>query len=143
MTTTTRSLSSVLALLTLVEPAAFAAVLAGDCDGNGRVTVNEVITCVDIDLGTATLDACPAYQCPSAVKVEIPCLLIVVNNLLYPPTVAEQCGVGCYSDPSRCPDTCTEVLDCGSDRPGTDLCDDSPEQFAFCLAQLCPGAVLP
>jgi hypothetical protein len=32
----------------------------GDCDGSGDVTVNELITMVNIALGNALLSACPA-----------------------------------------------------------------------------------
>ena len=57
----------------------------GDCDGDGAVTVNELIILVNIALGSAPLDACtgssedPCYDLPVAVE----CVITSVNNALY------------------------------------------------------------
>ncbi len=110
--------------------------LAGDCNNDGRVTVGEIITLVNIDLGTADPSAC--YCPPQPHGVFIPCALEAIDNLLFAPLpIVEQCGVGCSGDPSRC-QVCWEVFDCGTH--AIDFCNDTPEQFQRCLAALCPGA---
>lgn len=63
----------------------------GDCNMNGAVTVDEIITCVNIDLGTAPLTACPEGS-TNGTSIVISDLLKSVNNLLNncgvaPPTV--------------------------------------------------------
>lgn len=40
-------------------PMANTSVCAGDCNGDGSVTVGELITLINISLGGAPLDACP------------------------------------------------------------------------------------
>ena len=35
----------------------------GDCDGDGAVIINALILGVDVALGNADLNACPAMQC--------------------------------------------------------------------------------
>jgi hypothetical protein len=56
----------------------------GDCNGDGMVTINELIIAVAIDLGTAPSSACPAIDCdcrpgPSPICCDIE----AVNNLMY------------------------------------------------------------
>ena len=54
----------------------------GDCDGNGDVTVNELITLVNIALGYAPPSACP-NGVPSGRQVNIALIVQAVNNALY------------------------------------------------------------
>ena len=54
---------------------------AGDCDGGGDVTVNEIILLVNIDLGTADASACPD-GIPSGTSVDITLIVQAVNNAL-------------------------------------------------------------
>lgn len=52
-----------------------------DCDNSGTVAVNEIITCVNIQLERIDLSVCPACACDGEV-VNISCLITGVNALL-------------------------------------------------------------
>jgi hypothetical protein len=54
---------------------------AGDCDGSGDVTVNEVVTLVNIALGTEDPSACP-QGIPDGAAVEVTLVVQAVNNAL-------------------------------------------------------------
>ena len=54
----------------------------GDCDHNGVVTVNELITGVSIALDTLPLSRCPAFDCAGDGQVEVACLIAGVNAAL-------------------------------------------------------------
>jgi hypothetical protein len=51
----------------------------GDCDGNGLVTVDEVITGVNLVLGVAGHTGCAAFDCSGTGVVTIDCLVQAVN----------------------------------------------------------------
>jgi photosystem II stability/assembly factor-like uncharacterized protein len=53
----------------------------GDCDGSGTVTVNEIITLVNMALGTADASACP-HGVPSGGSVDVALIIQAVNNAL-------------------------------------------------------------
>ena len=53
----------------------------GDRDGSGSVTVNELLTLVNIALGDAEPPAC-AHGVPSAVEVNVAVISQAVNNAL-------------------------------------------------------------
>lgn len=53
----------------------------GDCDASGDVTVNELLTLVNIALGNAPLSACPSGV-PSGREVDITLIVEAVNNAL-------------------------------------------------------------
>jgi len=55
---------------------------AGDCDGGGDVTVNEIIVLVNIDLGTADNSACPNGIVPPGATVDITLIVKAVSNAL-------------------------------------------------------------
>lgn len=55
----------------------------GDCDGNGRVLVNEVVIGVNIALDRALLTTCPVFDPGDNGKVEVNELVQGVNNLLH------------------------------------------------------------
>ena len=67
------------AVLTSSRPAAEASGCVGDCDGSGDVMVNEIVTIVNIALGTggACLDGVPA-----GATVDIALIIQAVNNAL-------------------------------------------------------------
>jgi hypothetical protein len=74
-------------------PAALAGDVAcvGDCNDDGIVAVNEIITGVNIALGSAAIDVCPAFDRNGDERVDISELIAGVANLLYgcgvtPPT---------------------------------------------------------
>jgi hypothetical protein len=54
----------------------------GDCSGDGTVTVAELITGVNIVLGSEALDRCPSFDCNGSGTVTIDCLIRAVGNLL-------------------------------------------------------------
>jgi len=61
--------------------AAAAGACTGDCDGGGSATVDEVITLVNIALGTAQPSACP-HGVPTGAGVDIAMIIQAVNNAL-------------------------------------------------------------
>jgi hypothetical protein len=54
----------------------------GDCNEDGKVTVNELITGVNIALGTLPLDQCPFFDQDESLDVTVPELIQAVNNAL-------------------------------------------------------------
>jgi hypothetical protein len=58
----------------------------GDCNGDGRVTVDEILTGINIDLGNTPVSACPAFSCPPCTVLSclpgVECLLEAVHNAL-------------------------------------------------------------
>jgi hypothetical protein len=54
----------------------------GDCSGDGRVTINELIMGVLIALDSLPVDACLAMDCQHTGMVTIPCVIGAVNNAL-------------------------------------------------------------
>lgn len=66
---------------------------SGDCSGDGIVTIDELVTGVDIALGTAPLDRCRAFDCNGAEQVTIDCLVQAVSHALN----------GCHSPPAPTP----------------------------------------
>jgi hypothetical protein len=87
----------------------------GDCNGNGTVTVDEILTMVNIALGNADATACP-NGIPSGVEVNVALILQAVNNALNgcPLTPERGClGSGgtvttatCCASTNDFPDTC-------------------------------------
>lgn len=54
----------------------------GDCDGNGEVTVDDILIGVNITLGNASIDQCPAMDANGDGQVSIDELITAVNNSL-------------------------------------------------------------
>ena len=54
----------------------------GDCDGNGAVTVNEIIVMVNIDLGSLPVTGCPAADPDNTGTVSITQIIAAVSNAL-------------------------------------------------------------
>jgi len=55
----------------------------GDCNGDGVVTVNELVVGVNIANGNAAIAACPAFDVIQDGTVTINELILAVNNLLF------------------------------------------------------------
>jgi OmcA/MtrC family decaheme c-type cytochrome len=70
-----------------------AQVCIGDCDGNGMVTVDNVITMANITLGSTPIDACTAGLPDQADSVTIDLIVTAVNNAI----------VGCAVVPTGTP----------------------------------------
>ena len=76
-------IGTAVALCALLPSAARSqATCAGDCDGDGRVDVVEVVTLVNIALGDTMLSACPAGDVNQDGGVDIEELVAAVNNAL-------------------------------------------------------------
>src|SRR5262245_61794516 len=56
---------------------------AGDCDGNGTVTVEEVVSAVKILLGMVPPDRCPNLRCDGQDRVTVECLVKAVHAALH------------------------------------------------------------
>jgi cysteine-rich repeat protein len=54
----------------------------GDCDGSGDVTIGELITGVNLAIGTLSIDRCPAFDASGNGEVEINELIAAVSNAL-------------------------------------------------------------
>jgi FG-GAP-like repeat/EF hand len=54
----------------------------GDCDGDGQVSINELIQGVNIALNTAAVDACPAFDRDGDGQVSVNELIAGVNSAL-------------------------------------------------------------
>jgi YVTN family beta-propeller protein len=54
----------------------------GDCDSNGRVEIGELVTGVNISLGSRVLDVCPSYDGDDDNRVSVSELVRAVNNAL-------------------------------------------------------------
>ena len=57
-------------------------VCTGDCDGSGDVTVNEIITLVNIALGSADISTCMAGDANKDGQITVDEILTAVNNAL-------------------------------------------------------------
>lgn len=58
------------------------AACVGDCNGDAAVTVDELVTGLNVVLGRAAADACPAFACNGSAQVTVNCLVTGVDNLL-------------------------------------------------------------
>ncbi len=78
----------------------------GDCSGDGEVAINELITGVNIALGSAQLPSCPAFDKSGDGAVSISELIEAVNNALSgtcgSPT--GDCGNGTLQGDEECDD---------------------------------------
>ena len=54
----------------------------GDCEGAGMVAINELIIGVNIALGNASVDACPAFDRDGSGQVAVNELIAAVNAAL-------------------------------------------------------------
>jgi len=62
--------------------AAGATVCVGDCDGSGSVEISELVTGVNLALGNAMLDTCPAFDADGDGMVSVSELIQAVNAAL-------------------------------------------------------------
>jgi hypothetical protein len=110
-----RATGAVVLLCLLFATSSARAACPRDCNGDGAVTVGELITGVNIALGSEPVTACPAFDANNNHMVEVSELIAAVNAALS----------GCPAAPSPTPtiviepifpanyrDTFTEVRDC-------------------------------
>lgn len=55
----------------------------GDCNGDGRVTIDELVEGAHIALGMATLNVCPAFDCKGNAQAAVDCLVEAVDEALH------------------------------------------------------------
>ena len=84
-------------LLVSMLAASAGAQCVGDCNGDNQVTVDEVLTGVNLALGAASLTACTAFDSNQSGTVTVDEILVAVNNALDgcrpPPTPTPSAGV--------------------------------------------------
>src|SRR5262245_66050440 len=68
--------------LLLASAPAGAQSCAGDCNDSNSVEVNELVTGVNISLGTKQLSECPSFDCQGTGMVPVSCLVRAVNTSL-------------------------------------------------------------
>jgi hypothetical protein len=85
----------VMAVLALALPIGAAAQCVGDCDGNGRVAVNELVLGTNIALERAQLSQCPVFDMSGNGSVEVNELVLGVNNAL------RECPAGTSPTPTQ------------------------------------------
>src|SRR5262245_60418463 len=75
-------IATVLGVKATTATAGAGSACAGDCNGDGRVVVSELITSVKINLGRAQLDACLAVDGDSSGSAEINEIVQAVGQAL-------------------------------------------------------------
>jgi hypothetical protein len=109
----------------------------GDCNCDGRVTIDEIIKGVNIDLGNAEIGTCPAFRCGSSnLGIVINCVIEAVNNALAgcpvpspTPTPTPVCPTPLPSRTCPLPD---ESYICAIDGSGCEVCDCCFEPLPGC-----------
>ncbi len=125
----------------------------GDCDGNGTVTVAEIITMVNIALGNVPVSECLPGDADSGGQITVDEILQAVNNALNGcPSVQGRCGdhVTNTDLDEECDDggtciggnqagkACTSEADCGEGQNG--VCSGGAYAEVACAdASGCPG----
>ncbi len=99
----------------------------GDCNGNGSVSISELVTAVNIALGRAIVDACLAIDVNGDGEVRVSEIIRGINNALR----------GCPDDCGDCSDgdACTtDVCESGECVNDPVVCQDDGNE---CTAELC------
>ena len=126
-----------------------AAACVGDCGGDSQVTVNELITMVNIALGTAQLSACPVGDANGDGDITVNEIISAVNNALNGCITTGVCGDGHTDSGEECDDggiciggdnagtPCTSDATC----QGQGSCFDGPNASRACNGNSdCPGS---
>lgn len=109
----------------------------GDCNGDGAVRINELITGVSIALNGAPASACPALDCEGSLFVRVNCLISAVGNALHGcrvPTATSTPQATYTASPIEIGDTCCE--------PSETTCSEPPPH-AICRFAPVPGRGYP
>src|SRR4029453_4825524 len=90
------AVGALLCVVTLAAPA-WGQACTGDCDGDGSVAINELITGVNISLGNAQLSTCDVFDADENGRADIYELIAAVGNSLNgctagPPSKANKAG---------------------------------------------------
>ena len=114
------------------------AACSGDCGGDGQVTVDELIACVDISLEIGPLDHCPACDRDRNGRVAIDEVVASVN-LLLGLSSCEQCvpaGESCEVAACCADNACVDIDGAVGCRP---RCSADSQCASGCCAELGPG----
>jgi cysteine-rich repeat protein len=98
-------IGAVIVVFTLALGGSARAQCVGDCNDSGDVVVSELITGINIALGTAELTACPSFDQNDDGEVTVSELITAINNALTgcpPPTAV--CGNGTKEGDEECDD---------------------------------------
>ncbi|MCX8072757.1 MAG: hypothetical protein N3C12_09935 [Candidatus Binatia bacterium] len=155
-----RALVTAAALVALLgaSPATAQRRCLGDCNGDQQVTVDEIITMVNIALGAQQVSACPVADPNGDNQVTIDEIIQAVNSLLTSQCVElpggeAVCGNGQREGDEECDDggicvgtaksgtACTKDSDCftGNDEY-KGVCDGGEKPYTFCNSNDdCPG----
>jgi cysteine-rich repeat protein len=110
-----------------------AAQCAGDCNGDGTVAINELITGVNIALGSAPVASCPSFDTNGDGMVAINELIAAVNNALAgcvvgptsTPTPSPTQGITATVTPTRSTSGCGDgFVDVTGQQGPRETCDD-------------------
>ena len=102
-----------------VTPTPAPGACVGDCNGDGSVTVNELILMVNIALGILPPSACPAGDANHDGSVTITEIITAVNNAL------NGCACG-FIGPRMCGGACPGATDVCQPRPDDSGCECRP-----------------
>jgi hypothetical protein len=105
---------------------ALAQICAGDCDSNGQITVDEIITATRIGLGLTPLSECASVDVNGDGQVTVNEVVKVVNNMFFrcgtlqpPPNlqIRVRNDAGVAAGAVRLTGRCVQNADTGSDSP--------------------------
>ena len=99
------------AALIVDATAAQAAACVGDCDDSGSVTVDEIVTGVNIALDSLSIDQCPRFDCNGSGRVTIDCVIAAVNAAL------SGCGPEPTASVTRSPIPTVTIVDTPASTP--------------------------
>ncbi len=146
----------ILSSLTVLSGLAWASVgvaqqrCLGDCGGDGEVTVDEIITMVNIALGSAQVSTCPVADANGDREVTIDEIIQAVNSLLTSQCIPvgggeAVCGNGQREGDEECDDgglcvgtakagqACTKDDDCFTENDEyKGVCDGGDKPYTFC-----------
>jgi len=103
----------------LAAPAARAAAVGcvGDCNGDGSVSIGELVTGVNIALGSLSLERCPGFDCAGTGAVTVNCLITAViaalNGCAPPATVSSTPAATATVTPTMTPPSASHFVDNG------------------------------
>lgn len=148
---------AVIALGTLIlieSPANAGTACVGDCNGDGSVTVDEIVTMVNIALGNSPIGSCPAGDSSGDGAITVDEIITATNNALSgcPQTGTGACGNGQVDAGEDCDDggtciggsnagmACTSEAQCtgngiclGGVRVGTSCASDTNCPQSTCI----------
>jgi len=89
----------------------------GDCDGDDRVTIDEIVTGVNVALGSLSLDRCRSFDCDGNGEVTVDCLIRAVigalNGCAPPVTASSTPAATATLTPTVTPSTASHFVDNG------------------------------